>query len=76
MGQAKKRGNFDDRKSQAIARDEAERARKIQEEKDWYDSLTEEEKETVRRNLEIRAENMRAVGMWMGALGGFNFRRY
>jgi len=80
MGQAKQRGSFEQRKAESIQKKKDERERKIREEKEWFDSLTEEEKATVRRNLEIREENRRALGMWMGAVGGlaggFKFYKY
>ncbi len=76
MGQAKQRGNFQDRKSQAIARDKAERERKVQAERDWYNSLTDEERETYHKNLEARAKAQKALAVWMGVAGalGNGFR--
>jgi hypothetical protein len=73
MGQAKKRGTFEERRQQSIDRTEAERLERQREEAEWWNSLTDEQKENVRKNRARRARNMQALAMWMGAahsLGG------
>lgn len=72
MGQAKKRGNFNDRKASAIQRDiqnarlleevkQRDRLKKLEEEQDFFDSLTQEQQleylETKQEEKEKRAKN-------------------
>lgn len=58
MGQAKQRGTFEDRRQQSIARTEAERLERQRKESEWWNSLTDEQKENVRRNRARRARQM------------------
>jgi len=66
MGEAKKRGTFDERKAQAMARNEAEAKRRLEE---W-------QKEQAAMTVEQRLERQKA-GMLMAALAPLagNFRR-
>jgi len=74
MGAAKRRGSFEQRKAESIQKKKDERERRIAEDKAWFDSLTEEEKATVRRNLKIREENQKALSMWLGMAGALGNR--
>jgi hypothetical protein len=73
MGQAKQRGTFEERRQQSIDRAEAERLERQRKEAEWWNSLTDEQKENVRQNRARRARNMQAMAAWMGlgySLGG------
>lgn len=65
MGQAKKRGTFEDRRQQSIARTEAERLERPRKAQERWDSLTPEEQEDERQNQRQRERGMAAMGMWM-----------
>lgn len=67
MGQAKKRGTFEDRRQQSIERTEAERLERQRKEAEWWNSLTDKQKENVRKNRERRARHMHVLAMWMRA---------
>ena len=73
MGQAKERGTFEERRQQSIDRAEAERLERQRKEAEWWNSLTDEQKENVRQNRARRARNMQSMAAWMGlgySLGG------
>lgn len=74
MGQAKLRGNFEERKQQSIDRKEAARLQREREEAEWWASLTDEQKETVRKNRAARAKRMESLSMWMGMAYGLGGR--
>ena len=66
MGQAKKRGTFEERRQQSIDAANAARTEREREEAEWWDSLTDDERRLVRKNRERRARRMQALAMWMG----------
>lgn len=73
MGQANQRGTFEERRQQSIDRAEAERLERQRKEAEWWNSLSDEQKENVRQNRARRARNMQALSAWMGlgySLGG------
>jgi hypothetical protein len=74
MGQAKRRGTFEERRKQSIDAANAARTEREREEAEWWNSLTDEEKRLVRRNRERRARQMQALAMWMGAAHGLGGR--
>ncbi len=74
MGQAKRRGNREERIAQSIerkAQEEAERQRRHQE---WWDSLTPEQQEAWLKNRERGRRAMRLFGA-MSLLGDYTYRR-
>ena len=76
MGQAKRRGTYEQRKADAIE-DNKKTARLLHEQEvAWWNSLTEEEQANVRLKRAKRAKAMATMGLWMGAshvLGGVGF---
>ena len=67
MGQAKIRGTFEERRQQSIDAAKAAWTKREQEEAEWWNSLTDDQKRTVRKNRERQARRMQALAMWMGA---------
>lgn len=49
MGQAKRRGSFEQRKQQSVEKAEALKIENARKEQDWWDSLTEEQQNEVSR---------------------------
>jgi hypothetical protein len=89
MGQAKKRGSFEDRREQSIERTRAENAeyKRIREEKRIaaqmaFDALPEEEKILIRQTEEMNRERRSAVTsilpflLWAGMSGGYGSRNF
>ena len=77
MGQAKRRGTFEERRQQSIDRSEAERLERQRQAQERWDSLTPEQQETEREKRRRRSSGMNAIAMWMlpamlrGAMGGY-----
>lgn len=65
MGQAKKRGTFEERRQQSIDRAEAERMERQRKAQEWWDSLTPEQQEAEREKRRKRESGMAAIGTWM-----------
>jgi hypothetical protein len=63
MGQAKQRGSFEERKTQSIERKKKERIEREKVEREYWESLTDEEREKILTNRE-RAR--RVLSMWGG----------
>ena len=71
MGQAKRRGTFEERRQQSIDRAEAERLERQRKAQEWWDSLTPEQQEAERKKRRKRDRSMFTVGMWMSPLMAF-----
>ena len=70
MGQAKKRGTFEERKQAAID-DNLLTIRLLKEQQDaWWASLTEEEQQIVADNRLKRIQGLAAIAKWTGAASG------
>jgi hypothetical protein len=76
MGQARKRGSFEDRRQQSIAAARSRRTAKEQAEADWWNSLTYDQKRLVRRNRENRARRMSTLVGITAMLGGGTYGRH
>jgi hypothetical protein len=72
MGQAKQRGSFEDRRQQAIARDEADFQEDQRKAGEWWDALTPEEQDAHREKLSNQSSSMRGIGMWITPLLAMN----
>lgn len=68
MGQAKKRGTYDERKANAIADNELAVKILREQEQVWWDSLTEDEKANVRLNRAKQAKKLAELGMMSAAV--------
>lgn len=73
MGQAKKRGNFEERKAQSIARvaEAEEEARRAAEE--WFNSLSEEEQAAELKVLRERRRRQAKAGLMLSAISNLAF---
>lgn len=76
MGRAKERGTLEERIAQSRANTAAEKERRKAEAKEWWDSLTEEEK-TIQREkwakqdkASARARSIMALAIGMGSKSG------
>ncbi len=69
MGQAKRRGTFEERRQQSIAAANAARMEREREEAEWWNSLTDDQKRLVRKNRERRAR-------MMACIAGFGWRAF
>jgi len=87
MGQAKKRGSFEDRRQQSIEKTRAKNAEyeRIREEKRIaaqaaWDALSEEEKILIRETKRMNRERMSAMSilpfLMIGAAGSIPYRRF
>ena len=65
MGQAKRRGTFEERRQQSINRTEAERMERQRQAQEWWDSLTPEQQDAEREKRRKRERAAATVGMWM-----------
>jgi hypothetical protein len=65
MGQAKRRGTFEERRQQSIDRTEAERMERKRQAQEWGDSLTPEQQEAEREKSRKRERDAATAGMWM-----------
>lgn len=68
MGQAKRRGTFEDRRQQSIEATEAAKTERDRAEAEWWNSLTEDQKRLVRRNRERRAQRMALLASFSAGL--------
>ena len=65
MGQARRRGTFEERRQQAIDRAKAEKQERQRKAKEWWDSLTPEQQESELEKRRKRESSMAAFGMWI-----------
>ncbi len=70
MGQAKKRGDFETRKAQSVEAKRVASERVEEEARKWFENLTEEEKETYRKQLKDKETALRRLGLWTAAVAG------
>lgn len=71
MGQAKRRGTYEERVQQSITEQNFVRELLEKQEKEWWDSLTPEEQETVTRNREIAKQRRERAAMITRAFSRF-----
>lgn len=70
MGQAKRRGTFEERKNSAIE-DNAKTIRLLKEQEEaWWNSLTPEEQDAVAKKRVERMHAMAALSKWTSAASG------
>lgn len=69
MGQAKKRGTFEERKAQSIEKETQLLAALEESAKVWYESLTDEDKERYAKLAEERKARMAKASTALGAIG-------
>jgi hypothetical protein len=65
MGQAKRRGTFEERLQQSIDRNEAERLERQRKTQEWWDSLTPEQKDAEREKRRKRERSAATMGLCM-----------
>lgn len=69
MGEAKKRGTFEQRRTESVNKKAELKAQKEQEAVDWWASLSPEEQSAELEAREKRIQYKRKIGMIMGGNG-------
>jgi hypothetical protein len=75
MGQAKRRGTFEERKNQSISRVKQEWDEKRKQEAERWNALTPEQQEAETSRRERMMDRMRTLSMWTGYMGYFPYFR-